>query len=158
MEDEEAVVFLEEFQKKLSANTISGSDIIKLEGKFKQPITDYLNSPQAYRDFLTVNKSKNNKLFYMLHLKEIGTVASRGQLPFYSFYANKELGKSVQQIVRNFYLYLFQESEKKEEKEMDTFLDDELEKFCQEAENEGKAEIVEYDFEEEEHSDMAFFD
>ena len=142
----------------MSANTISGSDIIKLEGKFKQPITDYLNSPQAYRDFLTVNKSKNNKLFYMLHLKEIGTVTSRGQLPFYSFYANKELGKSVQQIVRNFYLYLFQESEKKEEKEMDTFLDDELEKFCQEAENEGKAEIVEYDFEEEEHSDMAFFD
>ena len=34
---------------------------------------------------------------------------------------------------------------------MDTFLDDELEKFCQEAEGENeKAEIVEYDFEDEE--------
>ena len=152
MEDEEASVFLEEFQKKLSANTISGGEIKKLESKFKLQITEYLNSPQAYKDFLTVNKSKNNKFFYVLHLKELGIISDRGHLPCYSFYANKEFEKGIKQIIKNFYIYFFNDNEKKEEeKEIDTFLDDELEKYCQEAEEEKeKAEIVEYDFDDEE--------
>ena len=107
MADEEASVFLDEFQKKLSANTISGGDIKKLESKFKLQITDYLNSPQAYKDFLTVNKSKNNKFFYVLHLKELGIISGRGQLPFYSFYANKEFDKGIKHMIKNFYMHFF---------------------------------------------------
>ena len=63
-------------------------------------------------------------------------------------------------MIKNIYLHFFQENEKKEEdKEIDTFLDDELEKFCMGAEeSKDQAEIIEYDFydEEEENSENNF--
>lgn len=80
MESEEDAVVLDEFQKKLSANTISGIDVKKLEEKFGEEIRLYLNSYEAERDMIVINKSKINKVYYMLHLREISIASEKGKL------------------------------------------------------------------------------
>lgn len=67
---------LEVVQRKLSKNTIASEDIAMLCSKFGTQILEYLESPEVFRDILVFNKSRANKLYYILHLDEI-TLATR---------------------------------------------------------------------------------
>ena len=107
MESEEDATVLNAIQDKLNVNTISKSDVKKLQEKFGEEIRQYLSSYEAEKDMILVNKSKINKVYYVLHLREISIASEEGKLSQYSFYENKELEKQIKGMIKCFYDHLF---------------------------------------------------
>lgn len=90
---------LTEIQLKLSKNTISASSIEKLFDSYGNVIVEYLSSTQIYKDILNINKSKTNKAFYLLHLREIAAEANKGRLSEYPFFSRLSFKDKIKSIV-----------------------------------------------------------
>lgn len=94
---------LAQVQGKLSQNTISKEAVDELMSKCGPEIVEYLQSSQAYYDILNVNKSKVNKAFYLLHLRELSIEARNGRLSEYSFFLNCSWNDEVKNIAKVFF-------------------------------------------------------
>jgi hypothetical protein len=66
-----------------------------------------LKSDICIADILSVNKSRINKVFYLLHLKDISIEAELGALPEYPFYSLNTFQKSLTKMVGIFYQKIF---------------------------------------------------
>ena len=74
------------YQKRLNMNSICSDMIEDLFTKHKIKILAYLKSPKFREDIILRNKSKTNKLFYLLHLDSIIYEAEKGKIHEFPFF------------------------------------------------------------------------